>query len=243
VVLGHLGFDGDDRARNRVADLGARAAVDGRLRQMEEDVEDPRALRLAEQPVEELRVFWPDPWQGVGRREERIESRGTHHAPLAAPDRPGKTDKPSALKNDKTRAREMDHDFADAFVHAANGDVLRRKRDDLSANFIPAVVVGRDAHLVADLAPVRIVRIVLGDSLRTPRASSADISSRSPRPTPRMRLSQAATCLRAGPEHFRARVGPRPLDSGGSAARQFGAQLSMQPSLPHSSALRLRPSV
>ena len=78
VVLGHLGFDGDDRARNRVADLGARAAVDGRLRQMEEDVEDPRALRLVEQPVEELRVLWPDPWQGVGRREQRIEQGGAH---------------------------------------------------------------------------------------------------------------------------------------------------------------------
>src|SRR5277367_1309524 len=90
VVLGHLSLDGDDRARNRVANLGARAAVDGRLRQVEEDVEDPRALGLAEQPVEELRVFWPDPGQGVGRREQGIESRGTHHAPLAAPDRPGK---------------------------------------------------------------------------------------------------------------------------------------------------------
>ena len=163
MVLGHPGFDGDDGARNRVADLGARAPVDGRLRQVEEDVEDPRALRLAEEPVEELRVFWPDPWQGVGRREQGIESRGTHHAPLAAPDRPGKPDKPSALENEKTRAWEMDHDLPDAFVHAAYSDVLRRKRNDLSANLILPVIVGHDAHRVTHFPSVRIVGIVLGD--------------------------------------------------------------------------------
>ena len=101
MVFCHPGFDGDDRSRNRIANLGARTAVDDRLRQVEENVEDPRALRLAEQPVEELRVFWPDPGQGVGRREQGIESRGTHHAPLAALDRPGKTDRFQSAKTRK----------------------------------------------------------------------------------------------------------------------------------------------
>src|SRR5580704_16873625 len=60
----------------------------------------------------------------------------------------------------------MDHDFANAFVDAPYRDVLRRERNDLSANFDPTIVVRDDAHRVADLARVRIVRIVLGDSFR-----------------------------------------------------------------------------
>ena len=83
-MLGHPGLDGDDRAGDRVADLGARAPVDRSLRQMEQNVDHPRALRLVEQAVEQFRVLRPDPRQGAGGREQRIESRGTHHAPLAA---------------------------------------------------------------------------------------------------------------------------------------------------------------
>ena len=60
----------------------------------------------------------------------------------------------------------MDHDLADPLVDAAYGDVLRRERNDLSANLDLPIVIGHDAHLVADLPPVRIVRIVLGDSFR-----------------------------------------------------------------------------
>src|ERR1700677_2787863 len=86
--------------------------------------EEEHQLDVAGVVLEQLRVLWPDPRQGAGRREQRIESRGTHHAPLAAPGRPGKTDQPSALKNDKARAWEMDHDFADALINAPYGDVL-----------------------------------------------------------------------------------------------------------------------
>jgi hypothetical protein len=60
----------------------------------------------------------------------------------------------------------MDDDFADAFVHAAYRDVLRREGYDLSANFDPAIVVRHDPHFVADPPPVRIVPIVLGNSFR-----------------------------------------------------------------------------
>ena len=74
-MLGHPGLDGDDRAGNRVADLGTRAPIDGRLRQVEEDVDHPRALGLIEQTVEQLRVLRPDPRQGAGGREQRIEQR------------------------------------------------------------------------------------------------------------------------------------------------------------------------
>ena len=81
AMLSHLGLDRDDRARNRVADLRTRAAVDRSLRQVEEDVDHPRALGLIEQAVEQLRVLGPDPRQGAGGREQGIESRGTHHAP------------------------------------------------------------------------------------------------------------------------------------------------------------------
>ena len=88
AMLGHLGLDGDDRVGNRVADLGPRAPVDGRLRQMEEDVDHPRALRLIEQAIEQFRVLRPDPRQGAGGREQRIESEGRITRPLAAPDRP-----------------------------------------------------------------------------------------------------------------------------------------------------------
>ena len=73
AMLGHPRLDGDDRVGNRVADLGARAPVDGRLRQVEEDVDHPRALAPVEQPVEQLGVLRPDPGQGARGREQRIE--------------------------------------------------------------------------------------------------------------------------------------------------------------------------
>ena len=77
AMLGHPGLDGDDRVGNRVADLGPRAPVDGRLRQVEQDVDHPRALGLVEQAVEQFRVLRPDPRQRAGGREQRIEQRGT----------------------------------------------------------------------------------------------------------------------------------------------------------------------
>ena len=105
VVLGHLGFDGDDRARNRVANLRARAPVDGRLRQVEKDIEDPRALRACRAAGRRASRSLARCRQGVGRREQGIEGRGTHHAPLAAPDRPGKTDRFQSARRTRKPAR------------------------------------------------------------------------------------------------------------------------------------------
>ena len=82
AMLRHLGLDGDDRVGNGVADLGARAPVDGRLGQVEQDVDDARALRLVEQPVEQFRVLRPDPRQGAGRGEQRVEQGRAHGTAL-----------------------------------------------------------------------------------------------------------------------------------------------------------------
>ena len=90
AMLGHGRLDGHDRVGNRVADFRPRAPVDGRLRQVEEDVDHPRALGLVEQAVEEFRVLRPDSRQGDCRGEERIEERRTHDRPLAPPFRRGK---------------------------------------------------------------------------------------------------------------------------------------------------------
>ena len=78
AMLGHNRLDGHDRVGNGVADLGPRAPVDGRLGQMEEDVDDPRALGLIEQAIEQFGVLRPDPRQRAGGREHGIEKIGAH---------------------------------------------------------------------------------------------------------------------------------------------------------------------
>ncbi len=78
AMLGHRRLDRHDRVRDRIADLGAGAPVDSRLRQVEQDIDHPRPLRLVEQAIEQLRVLRPDPRQRAGRREQRVEKRGAH---------------------------------------------------------------------------------------------------------------------------------------------------------------------
>ena len=67
----------------------------------------------------------------------------------------------STGKDKEPRPREMNDDFADPFIDAAYRDVLGREGYDLSFNLDLPVVVGNDAHSIADLPPVGIVRIVL----------------------------------------------------------------------------------
>ena len=83
VMLGDLRLDGDDRVGDGVADLGARAPVERGVGQVEEHVHDPRALGLAEEPVEELGVLRPDSRQRAGGREQRVE-KGRAHGRLIA---------------------------------------------------------------------------------------------------------------------------------------------------------------
>jgi len=54
------------------------------------------------------------------------------------------------------------HDHvAGAHLVPADGDVLRRQRDDLAGDTDLAVIVGHDLNLVAYLAAVRVAGIVL----------------------------------------------------------------------------------
>ena len=53
----------------------------------------------------------------------------------------------------------MDYDLADPLVDPTYCDVLRRERNNLSANLNLPVVIGNDDHSVANLAPVGIARI------------------------------------------------------------------------------------
>ncbi len=78
AMLGDFCLDGDDRVGNGVTDLGPRAPVERGVGQVEQHIHHPRAFGLAEQPVEELCVLWPDPRQRSGRREQRIEKGGAH---------------------------------------------------------------------------------------------------------------------------------------------------------------------
>ena len=78
MMLGDRRLDRDDRIGNSVADLRPCAPVEGREGQMEQDVHDPRALGLSEQPVEQLRVLRSDAGQRAGRREQRVEERRAH---------------------------------------------------------------------------------------------------------------------------------------------------------------------
>ena len=82
AMLGHNRLDGHDRVRNGVADLGPRAPVDGRLGQMEEDVDDPRPLGFIEQAIEQFGVLRPDPRQRAGGCEQRVKQGRAHQAPL-----------------------------------------------------------------------------------------------------------------------------------------------------------------
>src|SRR5579863_6929765 len=113
---------------------------------------------------------WEDESTGFGITQEIVAfsnpaaaaRRAVPPRPVAAADALSADDPAGSIGQDQeTRPREMDHDVADPFVETADRDVLRRERDDLSANFDPPVVVGRDAHRVAGLAPVGIARIVL----------------------------------------------------------------------------------
>src|SRR6185437_8486712 len=105
--------------------------------------------------------FGPMPAKAPAGANSGSSNEGRITRPLAAPDRPGKTDEVSSWLDEETRAWKMDHDLADPLVDAADGDVLRREGNDLSANFDFAIVVGRDPHPVADLPLIGIVRVAL----------------------------------------------------------------------------------
>ena len=78
AVLGNRSLDGHDRVGDGVADLRPRAPVDGRLRQVEEHVDDPRPFGFIEQAIEQFRILRPDPRQRGGGREQGIKQGRTH---------------------------------------------------------------------------------------------------------------------------------------------------------------------
>ena len=80
AMLRDFCLDSHDRSWNRVADFRPRAPVDGRMGQMEQHVDDPRALRLVEQAVEKFCILGSDPRQRLGRGEQRIEEGRAHVA-------------------------------------------------------------------------------------------------------------------------------------------------------------------
>ena len=99
-------------------------------------------------------------------------------------------------KHRESGAREVHDHLAGAWIPPANGDVVRRERDDFAAHFDPAVVVGHDLDPVAGLAAVRIVGIAQrsGCGVAPAAMSSAaavDISLRWPWPIARIRVSHA----------------------------------------------------
>ena len=78
AMLDDAHFQSRDRAALRVADFRPRAAVERRVGQMEENVDDPRAAMPIKQAVEQLGVFWADAGQCAGGREKGIEQGGSH---------------------------------------------------------------------------------------------------------------------------------------------------------------------
>ena len=126
----------------------------------------------------------------------------------------------STWNDQETRAWEMDHDLADPLVVAAYGDVLRRERHNLSVNLDPAIVIGHDAHLLADLSSVWIVGIVLGDSFwaRFCRDAKGFLGGHffaEAVSDARTRFSHAATWLRA------AKILSTPASARSSSAARF----------------------
>ena len=189
VMLGHRRLDGDDRVGNGVADLRPRAPVDGRVRQVEQHVDDPRPFGFVEQAVEQFRVLRSDPRQRGGGREQGIEQGRAHGRLIAAGDRARASRRLHPAMTRNPARGKMHHDLADPLVDAADRDVLRREGDDLAADFDLAIIFRHDQHLVADLAAVRIVGIALrrlfpGLPWPRRRARSASTSPRAARVRP-----------------------------------------------------------
>src|ERR1700675_1252355 len=66
---------------------------------------------------------------------------------------------PSRVGDEKSSARKMHDDIASPLVAPADGDMLRRKRDDLTDHGNLSVIVRRDRHLVARFAAIWIVGV------------------------------------------------------------------------------------
>ena len=109
-----------------VADLRPRAAVERGVRQMEQHVDDARALRPVEQLVEQLGVLRPDAGQRAGGGEQRIEQGGAHgafiraeRAGAKAEGLAGRPDAAEAPYHGANAARQSNSpDETEGFVHA-----------------------------------------------------------------------------------------------------------------------------
>ncbi len=85
AMLHDFRLERDDRAGNGVADFRPRAPVERRIGQVEQHVENARALRSIEQAVEQFGVLGSDPGKRGSRGEQRIEERRAHDGVIAIP--------------------------------------------------------------------------------------------------------------------------------------------------------------
>ena len=83
AMLGDAHFQRDDGADLGLPNPGPRAAVERGVGQVEQDIDNARAVRAIEQPVEQLGDLWPDPGEAGGGSEKRIEQGGAHGASVA----------------------------------------------------------------------------------------------------------------------------------------------------------------
>ena len=68
-----VGLDRHDLIERRIRDLRPVAAIDGRYRQMKQEIDGARRTAVGEEPVEQLADFRPHARQAGGRRKQRIE--------------------------------------------------------------------------------------------------------------------------------------------------------------------------